>query len=287
MFSPLTPTNDPRSTMVPAFRYGASPLNRLAGYIGMYFTYWIAEDNLRLMRQRLNLPTWDWGDYARAWNRVPVLAGISPIITPPDPRWGDRVAVTGFWFDTHEPDWQPPDDLQAFLDAGAPPVYVGFGSMPDSKPAWTTQMILSGLERSGQRGIIHRGWAKLGAPDLPDSVMLVDGVPHDWLFPRMAAVVHHGGAGTVAATLKAGVPSTIVPHLGDQPYWGRRLHELGAAAKPIRRLEFHDVFLGRRINAMLTSPTMRQRAAEIGAQLRAETGVQNAVAYVNRILGGA
>lgn len=284
MFSPLTPTADPAATMVPAFPYGRSPLNRLAGHLGIYFTYWIAQDNIRRIRQRLGLAPWGWRDYTRAWNRVPALVGVSPLLLPPDPAWGERVAVTGYWLDAHPPAYTPPDDLRAFLDSGDAPVYVGFGSMPDGEPGRTTRDILTALERTGQRGIIQRGWAQLGAPDLPESVLLVDSVPHDWLFPRVKAAVHHGGAGTVAAALMAGVPSTIVPHLGDQPYWGRRLHELGAGAKPIKRLEFNADRLTRALEAMLASPDMRAQAAALGAHIRAETGVQNAVAYIQRML---
>lgn len=284
MFSPLTPTNDPRSTMSPAWPFGSSPLNRLSGYIAIYFLYWIARENIGLIRSRLGLSPWGWRDYVSAWNRVVALSGITPLITPPDPGWGDRVTITGCWFEPVQTDWQPPADLHDFLGAGEAPIYVGFGSMPNSDPERTARDIIEALRRTGQRGIIHRGWANLSVAGAPDTVFFSDGAPHDWLFPRMKAVIHHGGAGTTMTALRAGVPSTVVAHLGDQPYWGRRIYELGLGAKPIKRTQLNADRLTQAIHAMIGTPHMRDRVEAFRQQLEAETGLQNAVAFIERYL---
>ena len=283
MFAPLTPTDDPRSTMIPAYPYGRSRLNRVATHIGIYFTHWVAQDSVSRIRERLGLAAWGWRDYMRAWGDVRILAGISPLITPPDPEWGDDVAVTGYWFGQDDVAWQPPQELSNFLAQGPAPIYIGFGSMPNSDPINTTRSIITALDRTGQRGIIHRGWANLGALKLPDTILLIDGVPHEWLFPRMQALIHHGGAGTVAMGVRAGVPATIIPHLGDQPYWGRRLYELGIGAKPIRRIDLNAAKLQRAIEQMMQD-TMRGRARDLGRQFRQEKGIENAVTTLQRWL---
>lgn len=285
MFSPLTPTDDPRSTMKPAWPAGRSPLNQLSGHIAIYFLHWVSRENIDLIRARFGLSPWGWRDYARAWHRVTALAGISPLITPPDPAWGEHVVTTGVWTEPDQQDWRPPADLEAFLAAGAAPVYIGFGSMPNSAPEQMTRDIIAALGRTGQRGIIHRGWASLGADNAPDTVFFSDGAPHDWLFPRMKAVIHHGGAGTTMTALRAGVPSAVVSHLGDQPYWGRRIHELGVGARPIPRTQLNADRLARAIEAMLGSPDMAVRARALSEQLRTETGIENAVAFIQQFVG--
>ena len=169
---------------------------------------------------------------------MPVLYAYSPTLLPP-PDWPSRFHVTGAWFLDPPPDWQPPPDLVAFLEGGPPPVYVGFGSMTSADPDATLALVLDALSRAGQRGVLLHGWAGLGTGrELPDTVFALDDVPHSWLFPRMAALVHHGGAGTTVAGLRAGIPSVVTPLTADQPSWGRIVHRLGAGPRPIpfRRL---------------------------------------------------
>ena len=165
----------------------------------------------------------------------PILYGYSPAVIPPPADWGADIHVTGYWFLDPAEDWTPDAALTDFLAAGPPPVYVGFGSMSSRNPEATANLILDALARTGQRGIIHAGWGGLQRTDLPASVMMVDGVPFAWLFPRVAAVVHHGGAGTTSAGLRAGVPSVVVPFFGDQPFWAQRVADLGVGPAPIPR----------------------------------------------------
>jgi sterol 3beta-glucosyltransferase len=193
--------------------------------------------------------------------------------------------VTGYWFLDPAEDWMPAPALVDFLAAGPPPVYVGFGSMSSRKPEETTALILGALARTGQRGIIHAGWGGMQRADLPDSVLMIDGVPFSWLFPRVAVVVHHGGAGTTSAGLRAGVPAVVVPFFGDQPYWGQRVADLGVGPAPIPRKKLTAERLAQAIQVAVTDHAMRQRAAELGTKIRAEDGVACAVAVVEQMVG--
>ena len=159
-----------------------------------------------------------FGPFDSVLRGQPILYGYSPAVIPPPADWGADIHVTGYWFLDPAEDWTPAAALVDFLAAGPPPVYVGFGSMSSRKPR-NRQPDPGRAGRTGQRGIIHAGWGGLQRR-LPDSVLMVDGDPFSWLFPRVAAVVHHGGAGTTSAGLRAGVPSVVVPFFGDQPYWG-------------------------------------------------------------------
>jgi len=219
----------------------------------------------------------------RAWNQTPTLLGVSPLIMPPPRDWPPHIHVTGYWF-LPVPAYEPPTTLQAFLDAGTPPVYIGFGSMSNRDPEGTMRVIVEALAQTGQRGVVYSGWGGLHSADLPSNIYLLDGAPHDWLFPRMAAVVHHGGAGTTGAALRAGVPSSVVAHIGDQWFWGRRLHETGVGAAPMRRHEFDVPRLTATLNTLINDSTLRQRAAQMGEDIRAEDGVANAVAAFQGIV---
>jgi len=144
--------------------------------------------------------------------------------------------------------------------------------------------MLKSLELSGQRGVLATGWHGLSQNvQLPDSVFTVESVPHTWLFPQVAAVVHHGGAGTTAAGIRAGVPSIIVPHSVDQPMWGQRIAELGVGPQPIPRKQLTAERLAQAITA--TGDTaMRARAGALGRQIRAENGVAKAVEILGKLL---
>jgi UDP:flavonoid glycosyltransferase YjiC (YdhE family) len=216
-----------------------------------------------------------------------VLYGYSPHVIPPPPDWGADTHVTGYWFLDPPSGWTPPPALHEFLAAGPPPVYVGFGSMSSRNPQATAKLVLDALGAAGQRAVLLAGWSGLRPADLPDSVLMVDSVPFAWLFPRMAAVVHHGGAGTTAAGLRAGVPSIVVPFFGDQPYWGRRVAELGVGPAPIPRKRLTVEVLAGAIDRAVTDPVLRRRAAELGVRIRVEDGVARAVGVVSTLAGGS
>ena len=215
-------------------------------------------------------------------NRFPKLYGISPSVIPPPKDWTDA-QLTGYWFLDAASDWTPPADLTAFLENGPAPVYVGFGSMGSRNPAQTAALVLEALARTKQRAIMQSGWGGLGTENLPDNVHAVSSVPHTWLFPQMAAVVHHGGAGTTAAGLRAGVPSIIVPFFGDQAFWGERVTSLGVGPRAIPRKQLTADRLAQAIQQAASDQGTRQRARDLGERISSEDGIGHAVAAINDI----
>lgn len=186
-------------------------------------------------RTRLGLPAWrsetDMQNFSRSLG-TPSLYAYSPRVVPNPSDWDEDQHITGYWFLDVQPDWHPPADLLRFLDSGPPPVFVGFGSMSRKDPELLTSLALRALELSGQRGLLLTGWGGITRLSKPSNVFITDNVPHSWLFPRMAAVVHHGGAGTTAAGLRAGVPSIITPFEGDQHAWADRIVKLDVGLRP-------------------------------------------------------
>lgn len=216
--------------------------------------------------------------------RFPILYGWSPSVLPKPADWGDWLNVTGYWFLDTEAGWQPPGQLVDFLEAGPPPVYVGFGSMNNRNAEETTDTVLKALAIAKQRGILVTGWGGLSVDDLPDNVFKVDAIPHDWLFPRVSAVVHHAGIGTTAAGLRAGAPTIAVPFFGDQPFWAERAFKLGVGPRPIPRKKLSAERLAEAISIAVSDAGMRSRAADLGKRIRAEDGVAGAVeAFTNHI----
>lgn len=284
-FVPFNPTKEGRATMQPILPLRQTILNRLSGYIGQYFTHWIFKDAGNAFRQRLGMEPMPYREYTRAYNRdVPVIYGLSKhVITEPS-DWHSNKFITGYWFYDAPSDWQASDELLAFLATGEKPVYLGFGSMSNKNPEETTQIMIDALKHSGKRGIIYSGWAGLNADNLSDDIFLLDGAPHDWLFPRMAGVVHHGGAGTTAAGLRAGVPSLVVSHMADQPYWGRRIHELGVGAMFIRRHELTTERLATAIRDMTANPQITRNAQALAHKIRQEDGVAEAIRVFDGLL---
>ena len=192
-----------------------------------------------------------------------------------------NVHTAGYWFLNEVGDWSPSKELQDFLEGGDEPIYIGFGSMGGFGSAeQTTTLIVEALQRSGRRGILASGWSGLSkAVQMPTSVFVLDHAPHTWLFPRMAAVVHHGGAGTTAEGLRAGVPSVIIPHANDQFAWGRRVYELGVGPKPIRRKNLTAENLAEAIRLALTDD-IKQKATVLGEKIRTEKGAETAAKII-------
>ena len=225
-----------------------------------------------------------WGPYhSTHLDRMPTLYGFSPSMISRPKDWGEDIHITGYWFLDAEDNWTPPDELLNFLNAGPPPVYIGFGSMSNQRPQETTDMIVNALQQINQRGLLLSGWGGLQTTELPDSVMMVDSIPHAWLFPRMAAVVHHGGAGTTAAGIRAGVPSLVVPFFGDQPFWGWRIAKMGAGPPPIPRKKLTADRLAQAIHQAMTDDQIQQNAADLGNRIQSEDGVTQAVKIISQL----
>jgi UDP:flavonoid glycosyltransferase YjiC (YdhE family) len=238
-----------------------------------------------LRRQQPELPRLSTWPFSAANRRpTPILYGFSPLVIPKPPDWGHDAHVTGYWFLDTGHDWQPPAALADFLEGGPPPVYIGFGSMISRQAAKLTEVALEALAHTGQRGVLQAGWGGLVTEDLPPDVFRLDSAPFDWLFPRMAAAVHHGGIGTTSESLRAGIPTTIVPFTADQPFWGRQVYRLGVGPKPIPHRQLTAQNLAETLLAMTTDPAMRRRAAELGQRIRSEDGVTYAVQVMERYL---
>ncbi len=216
---------------------------------------------------------------------VSVLYAYSPDVLPIPADYPPQVHVTGYWFLDCSDDWQPSIDLLRFLEAGAPPVYVGFGSMSGTKAQERANIVLAALAKSGQRGLLASGWGGLKATDLPTHMFMLEQAPHDWLFPRVSAVVHHGGAGTTAAGLRAGKPTVIVPFIADQPFWGKVVYDLGVGSQPIPQKKLTIDGLSAAIRRVTNDAEMRRRAEILGEKIRAEDGIGNAVKIINHEIG--
>lgn len=281
---PITPTSAFPGPLTPTLPFGKL-LNRLSFQPVRLMLWQSVRSADAATRKKIGMPPPSFfGPYAELQRkRVPVLYGFSRHVLPQPADWDDLTHVTGYWFLDPLPAWQAPAALVDFLHAGAPPVYIGFGSMGNRNPEQTTAIALKALSISGQRGVLASGWGGLSQADLPDTVHMLSSVPHSWLFPRMTAVVHHGGAGTTAAGLRAGVPSIIVPFFGDQPFWGQRVADLGVGPQPIPKKSLTAEKLAGAINQAVTDSQMRQRAADLGEKIRAEDGVMQATALFEKL----
>lgn len=215
---------------------------------------------------------------------IPVLHGFSRHIIPRPEDWPDTAVVTGYWFLNQDEVWKPPLPLAEFLSKGEPPVYFGFGSIFGRDPNRVTQVILEAVRQTGVRAILAQGWGGIKPPESAQSksVMFIKNAPHDWLFPRVSAVVHHGGCGTTAAGLLAGKPSIICPFFGDQPFWGHHVERLKVGPSPIPQKKLTVERLCHAIELVMNDSTIRRNAAELGSHLRNEKGISNTVEFINQ-----
>jgi UDP:flavonoid glycosyltransferase YjiC (YdhE family) len=217
-----------------------------------------------------------------------LLLPVSPTVVPADPRWLPFVKTTGYWYPEIQPDWHPPDALVEFLNAGPKPVVICLGamSMSGGNAIRAAEIALDAVRRTGVRAVIQ-GWDSiLRGHALPVGVFHAGPVPHGWLLEHASGIVHHGGAGTTAAGLRAGIPSLIIPHIIDQFYWARRVEALGAGPVPIPRPKLTAEKLAGAIRQMAEDEAMRGKAAEAGRRIRAEgNGVERAVRFIEEAAG--
>ena len=210
----------------------------------------------------------------------PLLFAYSPIILPRPAEWSaPNIHIPGYFF-LDEPGYQPPAVLTAFLAAGEPPVCVSFGSMVNKDAERIGRAVLASLARTGLRGIILTGWGGWKPDETPANVLYLESAPHAWLFPLCKVIVHHGGAGTTAAGLRAGVPNIVIPFAADQPFWGKRVADIGAGPRPLPVKNLDPESLSAALQQAASDVSMRQRAAEIGEIIRSEDGVGSAVRLI-------
>ena len=266
-------------TLPPSFPFHGS-YNQLS--------HWLTDQGYwQLLRRSLNharsvvlgLPRWSLRDALQASSPQgrPVLYGYSAHIAPRPSDWDANQHITGYWPLQAPPGWVPPPELLRFLRDGPTPLYISSGSMLIGRdPAAFSSMIIRAVELTGRRAILHAGWDDWAQGVIPDTMLKVQSIPHDWLFDHVAAVVTHGGAGTTAAALRAGAGLVVVPFLGDQRFWGERVHALRLAPAPLPRAHLTSELLAERIDNALDPRRSRTRRA-IAAALHAEHGVARAL----------
>lgn len=276
--SPLpgfTPTSDFPSPLLPFDNLG--PLNKVSHVLGTHAASMLFRKLIkRFRRDTLGLAGRSTADV----RSLGTLYAYSPQVLPVPRDWGPDVLVSGYWFlDT--PDWRPDPALAGFLAAGPAPVYCGFGSMPGVDSRAMTETIIAALAQTGKRGLIATGEGALEiVEDLPD-VLAISAAPHDQLFKHVDATLHHGGAGTTGAALRAGKPTAICPFFGDQPFWARRVATLGAGPAALDRNNLSVDAVARVLTAM-DDHDMRAKAAQLGSAIRDEDGVAASVDFIER-----
>lgn len=270
-----------RTRRMPLMGFPKLPLpgyNQMTYYLGEQLVWQMFRRVINHWRtQTLDLPPLPLKGYfdQLGTRKSPVLNGFSSSVVPRPADWNEHIHVTGYWF-PEDASWEPSQDLLDFLDAGSPPVFIGFGSMPVRNARRTTEIVFEALRRTGQRGILHSGWGGLGRLSLPENVFQIDYAPYHWLFPRVAMTIHHGGSGTTAFGLRSGKPSCVAPFVFDQFYWGERIAQLGVGPSPIPFKKLTVEQLATTIQLGVHDRGIRQ-AADLGRKIQAEKGIENAL----------
>lgn len=267
--------------------------NRAAGRLSLRIIDRLYADASRDLRARLGLPPATPRTVRRRAEAAgrPVLHGFSEVLVPRPTDWRPGLDIVGTWWPWHAPDAQLPPAVEDFLAAGPPPVFVGFGSMAGGEGERLSTIAAAALRQAKLRGILQSGWSGLSTRHTSsDADLLTIGeVPHAFLFPRMAAVVHHCGAGTAAAGVRAGVPTIPVPVTADQPFWAARLTSLGVATTPIafKELSGDDAVarLSHALTQATTTPTHRTHATTAAHRLTTEDGPGKVLKAVERLTG--
>lgn len=277
---PFVPTRAFASPMFPPLPIGGWVYNPLTfhGLLRLLTGFMIAPMNA--YRRNVGLPALSSGQVIRVLfgSQFPILLHYSPHLLPRPTDWDATVHVIGAWSLPPQPEWTAPPALTEFLAQGDAPVYFGFGSMKVAKPEDMVRTIREALRLAGLRGVLQAGWGDLSYNDT--QMITIGDAPHDWLMPRMAAIVHHGGSGTTHSAASAGKPMLIVPFMADQPFWGRRIVQLGIGVPPLTQRQLTPERLAAALRTLTTDSGMRQRADEMGARLRAEDGLGTACEIV-------
>jgi sterol 3beta-glucosyltransferase len=286
----LVPTREFPSAIWPSTALLPGPLNRWSYYAARYLTgAWCRRDIDRWRRDTLCLRPRPRRHDPLGDPSVTVLHAFSRHVVARPADWPGPAHITGYWLTGQDPAWSPPRRLASFLDTGDPPVYLGFGSMPVDRPTALAAAVTSAARQTGARFIVHSLNAELTRrlAGRPERILIIRRVPHDWLFPRTAAVVHHGGAGTTGTAVAAGRPQVIWPFGVDQHSWAARMAGLGVAvpAGPIRTLTGSR--LASAVTQALGDRRLTELAQDLAARVRAEDGTGQAVAHLERLARGS
>jgi len=280
-FPMFTPTGDYPNVTLPGLH--SRSLNRWTHLLSAKITWWSSRIGFEQVRRRAGLPNrklyWPFDDDPLR-PRTPILCAWSPSVLPASSDWSAHVHVTGYYFLQDNNSYQPPAELLSFLEKGEPPVCVSFGSMINRDPERIDRIVRESLQQTGNRGIILSGWGRVQDRSSND-LLYLDAVPHDWLLPRCKQVIHHGGAGTTAAGLRAGIPTIVIPFMGDQTFWGGRVHAIGAAPKPIL---VKNLSVEKLTQALMQaeSEAVRKCAEAMGRQIQNEDGVAESIKWIEK-----
>jgi len=280
-FPVFTPTGDYPNVTLP--HLGTRFLNRLTHTLSLKITWWASQIGFARVRHRAGLSKrrlyWPFEDDSDR-SRTPILCAWSPSVLPPSNDWPPHVHVTGYYFLPEDRSYQPPGELLSFLEKGTRPVCITFGSMVHRDKERIDRIVREALKQSGNRGIILSGWSGVKHPSSAE-LLYREAAPHPWLLPHCKMVIHHGGAGTTAAGLRAGIPNIVIPFMADQPFWGRRVQAVGAGPKSVLVKNLSVENLTRAI-VEAESDTICEHAQMIGQRIRNEDGVGEAVKWIER-----
>lgn len=278
-FPIFTPTGDYPNISLP--NLGNRFLNRLTHIASLRITELTSSLGFEQVRRRAGLPKRKlyspFKDYPPRL-RTPILCAWSPSLIPPSSDWSPRVHVTGYYFFPIDDSYTPPNELKEFLELGNPPICVSFGSMVNKNAEKNDEIIREALKRTNNRGVILSGWGSAKHKST-NELLYLESAPHDWLLPKCKMLIHHGGAGTTSAGLRAGIPQVVVPFTADQPFWGSRVHAIGVAPKPIR---VNQLSVEKMVSAIAESESklLLERAQFTGQEVRGEAGVMSAIILI-------
>jgi sterol 3beta-glucosyltransferase len=281
LFPMFSPTGDYPNVTLPNLKLRSA--NRLTHSISRWITVWGAKIGFEQIRRRAGLPKQKlYSPFDRDPVRppTPILCTWSPHVLPTSEDWPSNVHVTGYLFGEFDTTYQPPIELQRFLDTGEPPICISFGSMINRDAQKIDDIIHGALSQTNNRGIILSGWSELKKQS-SDHIFYLDAIPHQWLLPHCKMIIHHGGAGTTSAGLRAGIPNIVIPFTADQPFWGKRVYAIGAGPKPIFVKKLSAANLTKAI-LDANDPLLRKRAHEIGQKLKHEQGVEMTIQFIEK-----
>ena len=281
-FPMFTPTGDYPNIALPNLKLRF--LNRLTHIVSRRITSWASRIGYEQVRRQAGLPKrklYSPFDEDSLRSPTPILCAWSPSILPPSSDWKSNVHVIGYFFFDENMAYEPPAELRSFLSAGEPPVCVSFGSMIHRDAERIDEIIRDALKRSKQRAVILSGWGSVHRTSTSD-VLYLDAVPHDWLLPHCKMLIHHGGAGTTSAGLRAGIPQVVVPFMADQPFWGKRIHAIGVGSHPLR---VKNISTDQLMQAMVESEAQAvcEQARLVSQFVRKDAGVLLAIDIIEKV----
>lgn len=281
LFPMFTPTGDYPNVTLPDLK--SKFLNRLTHEISRSISDSSAKIGFEHVRRRAGLPKrklYSPFDKDTLRPSTPILCAWSPSVISPSKEWAANIAVTGYYFSDVDTGYQPASDLQHFLDTGNPPICVSFGSMLNRDAKKIDSIIRESLRLTNNRGIILSGWSEV-KNDSTKEILYIDAVPHQWLLPRCKVIIHHGGAGTTAAGLRAGIPNIVIPFVADQPFWGKRVHAIDAGPIPI---PVNKISTEKLTSAIIETDkyAIRKHSKDIGQILRNEDGVGFSIDFIEK-----